>query len=52
MDNVILVKVIDGVENLLDCLRGILLGELAPVTNTIEELASCCQLGDDIELVL
>lgn len=52
MDNVVLVQIVNGVKNLLDSLRSILLGELAPVANTIEKLSSCGQLSDNVELVL
>lgn len=52
MDDVILVQVVNGVKNLLDSLRGILLGELAPVADTIEKLSSCGQLSDNVEFVL
>lgn len=52
MDDVILVQVVNGVKNLLDSLRGIFLGKLAPVANTIEKLSSCSQLSDNVEFVL
>lgn len=52
MDDVVLVQVVNGVEDLPDSLRGIFLGELAPVANAIEKLSSCGQLGDNVELVL
>lgn len=52
VDDVVLVQVVDGAEYLLDCLRGILLSELALLANSIEQLAACSQLGDNVELVL
>lgn len=52
MDDVVLVQVVNGVKNLLDSLRGIFLGELAPVANTIEKLSSRGQLRNDVEFVL
>lgn len=52
MDDVVLVEVVDGVENLLDGLGGILLGELALVADSIEQFAAGSKLGDNVELVL
>lgn len=52
MDDIVLVQVVNGVKNLLDSLRRIFLGELAPVTDTVEELPSCGQLSDNVEFVL
>lgn len=52
MDDVVLVQVVNGIKNLLDSLRGILLGKLAPVANTIEKLSSCSQLSNNVEFVL
>lgn len=52
MDDSVLVEIINGSENLLDGLRGILLGELPLFADTVEQLSTGCELGDDIELVL
>lgn len=52
VNDVVLVQVVNGVKNLFDSLRGIFLGELAPVTDTVEKLSSCGQLGDNVEFVL
>lgn len=52
MNNVVLVKVVYGAEDLLDCLRGILFRELALFTNSIEELAALSQLCNDVVFVL
>jgi hypothetical protein len=52
VDDVVLVQVVNGVKNLLDGLRGIFLGELAPVANTIKKLSSCGQLSNNVEFVL
>lgn len=52
VDDIVLVKVVDGVEDLLYGLGGILLGEFALVADSIEEFAAGSKLRDDIELVL
>lgn len=52
MDDVVLVEVVDGLEDLANGLRGILLGELALFANSVEQLAAGGQLGDDVVLVL
>lgn len=52
MDDIVLVQVVNGVKNLLDSLRRIFLSELAPITDTVEELSSCGQLSDNVEFVL
>lgn len=52
MNNVVIVKIVDSAEHLLDCLRSILLGELSLVANSVKEFASGGQLRDDVELVL
>ncbi len=52
MDDIVLVQVVDGVEDLLERLGGILLGELAALADAVEQLAAGRQLGDDVELVL
>ena len=52
VDDIILVEVVDGVEDLPDGLRGVLFGELALLADAIEELPARRQLGDDVVLVL
>lgn len=52
VNDVVLVQVVDGAEDLFYCLRGILLGELSLVADTIEQLATSSELGDNVELVL
>ena len=52
VDHVIVVQVVDGIKNLSDCLRCIFLGELPSFADSVEKLASRCQLGDYVELVL
>lgn len=52
VDNLIVVKEVDGAKNLLDGLGGILFGEFSLLANAVEEFASGGQLGDDVELVL
>ena len=52
VDHVVVVQVVDGAEDLLDGLRGILLRELALVTDAVEEFSSRGQLRHDVELVL
>lgn len=52
MDNIVGVKVVDGLEDLLDGLRGVFFGELALVTDPVEQFAAGRKLCDDVELVL
>ena len=52
MNHVVVMEIVDGFEDLFDCLGSIFLSELAVFANSIEELAPCCQLGDDIIFVL
>jgi hypothetical protein len=52
MDDVVLVEIVDGSQDLLDGLRGVLLGELALFANTIEELSASRELGHNVKLVL
>lgn len=52
MDNVVLVQVVHRIQDLFDGLRCILLGELALLTNPVEQLASGRKLGDNVVLVL
>lgn len=52
VNHVVLVQIVDGSEDLLDGLRGILFCEFPLVANAIEELASGGELSDDVVLVL
>ena len=52
VDNVSLVQVVDGIENLANGLRSILLRELAVFTNAIEQLTTSGQLSDNVKFVL
>lgn len=52
MDDIVLVQVVDGAENLLDRLGSILFSEFPLFADTIEKLAAGGELGDDVELVL
>jgi hypothetical protein len=52
MDDVVLMEIIDGIQDLLDGLRSVLLGKLALFTDTIEELSAGRELGHDVKLVL
>lgn len=52
VDDLVLVQEIDCKQDLLDSFGGILLGELALLADTIEELTAGRELCDDIELVL
>ena len=52
MNDIVPVQVVDGLEDLLDGLGGILLGELSLLADTVEQLTACGKLCDDVELVL
>lgn len=52
VDNIVLVEIVDGVEDLADGLSGILLGEPALLANTVEQLSSGSELGDNVVFVL
>jgi hypothetical protein len=52
MDDVVLVQIVDSAQNLLDGLRRILLGKLALLADSVEQLSSRRKLGDDVVLVL
>lgn len=52
MNNIVLVEKVDGIENLLDSPRGILLGEFSLLADAIEQLAARSELCDDVVLVL
>jgi hypothetical protein len=52
MDDIVLVQVVDGAQDLLEGLGGVLLGELAALADAVEQLAAGRQFGDDVELVL
>jgi hypothetical protein len=49
--DIVAVEIVDSSKDLLDCLRGVLLGELALLANAVEQLAAGGQLGDDVVLV-
>lgn len=50
--DIVLVQVINGVQDLLDCLRGVLFRKFASVADTVEQFSSRGQLGDNVEFVL
>lgn len=52
VDNVVLVKVVDSIEDLADGLGGVLLRESALLANAVEQLSSRSELGDDVVFVL
>jgi hypothetical protein len=52
VDNVVVVQVVNSGENLLDRLRGIFLSEPALLANSVKELSTGGELGDNVELVL
>ncbi len=52
MNHVVIMQIIDSFQDLPNGLRGIFLGELAVFADSVEELASRGQLGDDVVLVL
>lgn len=52
MNNIVLMQVVHGAKNLLDSLRGVLLGEFALLADPIKQLSSRRQLGDDVIFIL
>lgn len=52
MHHVVLVKIVDGVQDLSYGHRGVFLGISALLTNPVEKLSASGQLCDDIVLVL
>ena len=52
VNNVVFMKVVDCVQDLLDGLRGILLGEFALLADAVEQFTADRELCNDIELVL
>lgn len=52
MDHIVVVKVIDSVENLSDCLRRIFFCELAVFADPIKEFSTSSQLCNDVVFVL
>lgn len=52
MDNIIVVEVVNGLEDLPDRLYGIFLRKLAVFADSVEQFATSGQLSDDIILVL
>lgn len=52
MDDVVVVQVADGFQDLPDDLGSILFGKLAVFADAVKELAAGSQLGDNVVLVL
>lgn len=52
MDNIIVVEVVNGLEDLPDRLNGIFLRKLAVFADSVEQFATSGQLSDNIILVL
>lgn len=52
MDHIVVVKVVDGLEDLSDCLGRILFGELAIFANPIKEFSPGGQLCNNVVFVL
>lgn len=52
MDDIVLVQVVDSLQDLLDGLGAVLLGEFALLANAVEQLSTRSELRDDVILVL
>ena len=52
MDDIVVVQIVHGFKYLLDCSRGILFRELAVFANSVKELPTDGQLGDNVIFVL
>ena len=52
MDNIILVQIVDGFQDLSYGRRGVLLCEAAFFANAVEKLSTGCELCHDVVLVL
>ena len=52
MDNIVIVEVIHGFNDLANSLRGVFLGESSALTDSVEQLSSSSQLSDNIVFVL
>ena len=52
MNNVVVVQIIDGFQHLSNGLGSVLLRELALFADTVEQLATRGQLGDNVVFVL
>lgn len=52
MNDIVLVEIVDGAQDLLNGLGGVLLGELALLANSVEQLSTGGKFCDDIVLVL
>jgi hypothetical protein len=52
VDDIVVVEIVDGVEDLTDRLGRILLRELALFADPVEQLSARRQLGDDVVFVL
>lgn len=52
VDDFVLVEVVDGTEDLLDRLGGVLLRELSLLADTVEQFSAGGELGHNVELIL
>jgi len=52
MDNIVVVEVVHGFEDLPYRLRTVLLSEAALIDDALEQLTTECELCDNVELVL
>jgi hypothetical protein len=52
VDDIVLVQVVDSLQDLLDGLGAVLLGEFALLANAVEQLSTRSELRDDVILVL
>ena len=52
MDNIVVVEVVHGFEDLPYRLRTVLLSEAALIDDALEQLTAECELCDNVELVL
>jgi len=52
VDDIVLMQIVDGTQDLLNSLRCVFLGEFALLANPVEQLSSSRKLGDDVILVL
>ncbi len=52
MNNVVVVQVVDGIENLSDCLGRVFFGKFALFADPIEQLAARGEFRDNVVFVL
>jgi len=52
MDNIVVVEVVNGFEDLPYRLRAVLFGEATLIDDALEQLTAECELCDNVELVL